>query len=162
LTEKWFTWSYSRKGKCFNYSCCNWCWGLFLLSGKNSRFVLFSWWCPKGKPISETAPHHTPWFYIDESGFLLGMKVLSNLTIDYMEMQSKVTTSNFRTIDIKKKIVTSPVRAQSWTKSQCRLMIHQGQQKLVLNILITRVKLFDNMVLSIGTFEPYFCHLPFS
>lgn len=44
---------------------------------------------PKGKPISETAPHHTPDFYIDESGFLLGMKVLSKLTIDYMEMQSK-------------------------------------------------------------------------
>ncbi|MFV8362068.1 amidohydrolase [Flavobacterium sp. ZT3P35] len=44
---------------------------------------------PKGRPISETAPHHTPDFYIDESGFLLGMKVLSNLTIDYMEMQSK-------------------------------------------------------------------------
>ena len=44
---------------------------------------------PKGKPISETAPHHTPDFYIDESGFLLGMNVLSNLTVDYMEMQSK-------------------------------------------------------------------------
>jgi metal-dependent amidase/aminoacylase/carboxypeptidase family protein len=26
---------------------------------------------PKGKPISETAPHHTPDFYIDESGFVL-------------------------------------------------------------------------------------------
>jgi amidohydrolase len=44
---------------------------------------------PKGKPISETAPHHTPDFYIDESGFVLGMKVMANLTIDYMEMQSK-------------------------------------------------------------------------
>ena len=44
---------------------------------------------PKGKPISETAPHHTPDFYIDESGFVLGMEVLSNLTIDYMEMHSK-------------------------------------------------------------------------
>ena len=44
---------------------------------------------PKGKPIAETAPHHTPDFYIDESGFLLGMKVMSNLAIDYMEMQSK-------------------------------------------------------------------------
>jgi metal-dependent amidase/aminoacylase/carboxypeptidase family protein len=22
----------------------------------------FFWWCPKGKPISETAPHHTPDF----------------------------------------------------------------------------------------------------
>jgi amidohydrolase len=43
----------------------------------------------KGKPISETAPHHTPDFYIDESGFVLGMKTMSNLTVDYMEMQSK-------------------------------------------------------------------------
>jgi hypothetical protein len=25
----------------------------------------------KGKPISETAPHHTQIFYIDESGFVL-------------------------------------------------------------------------------------------
>ncbi|MFN7099417.1 MAG: amidohydrolase [Flavobacterium sp.] len=44
---------------------------------------------PKGKPIAETAPHHTPDFYIDESGFVLGMKALSNLTIDYMEMNAK-------------------------------------------------------------------------
>jgi amidohydrolase len=44
---------------------------------------------PKGKPISETAPHHTPDFYIDESGFVLGMKAMSDLTIDYMEMNTK-------------------------------------------------------------------------
>jgi amidohydrolase len=44
---------------------------------------------PKGKPIAETAPHHTPDFYIDESSFVLGMKVMSNLTLDYMEMQAK-------------------------------------------------------------------------
>ena len=44
---------------------------------------------PKGKPIDETAPHHTPDFYIDESSFVLGMKALSNLTIDYMEMNAK-------------------------------------------------------------------------
>ena len=44
---------------------------------------------PKGKPIEETAPHHTPDFYIDESSFVLGMKALSNLTIDYMEMNAK-------------------------------------------------------------------------
>ena len=43
----------------------------------------------KGKPIEETAPHHTPDFYIDESSFVLGMKALSNLTIDYMEMNAK-------------------------------------------------------------------------
>lgn len=44
---------------------------------------------PKGKPIAETAPHHTPDFYIDESSFVLGMKMMTNLTLDYMEMQSK-------------------------------------------------------------------------
>ncbi|WP_282742933.1 amidohydrolase [Flavobacterium sp. XS2P24] len=44
---------------------------------------------PKGKPTSETAPHHTPDFYIDESGFMLGMKAMSDLTIDYMEMNTK-------------------------------------------------------------------------
>ena len=44
---------------------------------------------PKGKPISETAPHHTPDFYIDESSFVLGMKAMSDLTIDYMEMNPK-------------------------------------------------------------------------
>jgi hypothetical protein len=29
---------------------------------------------PKGKPISETAPHHTPDFYIDESGLYWVLK----------------------------------------------------------------------------------------
>ncbi|WP_183561983.1 amidohydrolase [Mucilaginibacter sp. SP1R1] len=39
---------------------------------------------PKGgNPL--TAPsHHTPDFYIDESGFTLGVKALCNLTLDYM------------------------------------------------------------------------------
>lgn len=44
---------------------------------------------PKGKNSSETASHHTPDFYIDESGFVLGMKAMSDLTIDYMEMNTK-------------------------------------------------------------------------
>lgn len=44
---------------------------------------------PKGKLASETASHHTPDFYIDESGFVLGMKVMTNLTLDYMEMNAK-------------------------------------------------------------------------
>lgn len=41
---------------------------------------------PKGKKVSETASHHTPDFYIDESGFVLGVKALTNLTVDYMEL----------------------------------------------------------------------------
>jgi amidohydrolase len=42
----------------------------------------------KGKVESETASHHTPDFYIDEGSFVLGMKVMANLTLDYMEMNS--------------------------------------------------------------------------
>jgi amidohydrolase len=44
---------------------------------------------PKGgNPL--TAPsHHTPDFYIDESGFTLGVKALCNLTLDYMKGKGK-------------------------------------------------------------------------
>jgi amidohydrolase len=44
---------------------------------------------PKGKNPAETASHHTPDFYIDEGSFVLGMKAMSDLTIDYMEMNAK-------------------------------------------------------------------------
>jgi amidohydrolase len=44
---------------------------------------------PKGKNPAETASHHTPDFYIDEGSFVLGMKAMSDLTIDYMEMIAK-------------------------------------------------------------------------
>lgn len=44
---------------------------------------------PKGND-SKTAPsHHTPDFYIDESGLKLGVNALVNLTLDYMGMTSK-------------------------------------------------------------------------
>ncbi|WP_438711875.1 amidohydrolase [Aquimarina muelleri] len=35
----------------------------------------------------EAAPHHTPDFYIDESGLLLGVKVMSQLTLDYLNIK---------------------------------------------------------------------------
>ncbi|GAA4355154.1 amidohydrolase [Kangiella marina] len=44
---------------------------------------------PKGLPASEAAPHHTPDFYIDESGLKLGVKALSRLAVDYMEAHAK-------------------------------------------------------------------------
>lgn len=44
---------------------------------------------PKGKNPEEVAPHHTPDFYIDESGMLLGVKALCNLALDYMEIKKK-------------------------------------------------------------------------
>ena len=37
----------------------------------------------KGKAAVETAPHHTPDFYIDEGGFVLGMKAFCRLVVDY-------------------------------------------------------------------------------
>jgi len=44
---------------------------------------------PKGKTATETAGHHTPDFYIDEGGFVLGMNAMANLALDYMEMNAK-------------------------------------------------------------------------
>lgn len=40
---------------------------------------------PPGLDPKEAAPHHTPDFYIDESGLKLGVRTLSYLTLDYME-----------------------------------------------------------------------------
>ncbi len=39
----------------------------------------------KGKAAVETAPHHTPDFYIDESGFVLGVKTFCHLVVDYAD-----------------------------------------------------------------------------
>jgi amidohydrolase len=35
-------------------------------------------------PNREAAGHHTPDFYIDESGMKLGVRAMGNLVIDYM------------------------------------------------------------------------------
>ena len=40
---------------------------------------------PKGKDPKQVASHHTPDFFIDESGFLLGVKAMVNLTLDYLQ-----------------------------------------------------------------------------
>ncbi len=40
---------------------------------------------PKGQSVADAAPHHTPDFYIDDSGLALGVKTMCNLTIDYMK-----------------------------------------------------------------------------
>ena len=41
---------------------------------------------PKGKDPETSAPHHTPEFYLDESGFITGVSAMVNLVVDYMEM----------------------------------------------------------------------------
>ena len=42
---------------------------------------------PKGKDPETSAPHHTPEFYLDESGFITGVNAMVNLVVDYMEMK---------------------------------------------------------------------------
>ncbi len=44
---------------------------------------------PKGKDPKTSAPHHTPEFFIDESGLKLGINAIANLTIDYMNAAGK-------------------------------------------------------------------------
>jgi amidohydrolase len=49
---------------------------------------------PKGKDVKASASHHTPDFFIDESGFKTGVKAMANLAIDYMEMAKKTSKKN--------------------------------------------------------------------
>ncbi len=44
---------------------------------------------PKGMNPIDAAPHHTPDFFIDESGFTTGVKALTQLTLDYMASKAK-------------------------------------------------------------------------
>ncbi|WP_026897307.1 amidohydrolase [Daejeonella oryzae] len=56
---------------------------------KSPGLYVFLGGMPKGKDPKKTASHHTPDFFIDESGFTLGVKALANLALDYMEMSVK-------------------------------------------------------------------------
>lgn len=44
---------------------------------------------PKGGNPLTTPSHHTPDFYIDESGFSTGVNALANLVVDYMDLTGK-------------------------------------------------------------------------
>jgi amidohydrolase len=44
---------------------------------------------PKGKDVLETAAHHTPDFFIDESGLKTGVKTYCLLALDYLSMNAK-------------------------------------------------------------------------
>ena len=41
---------------------------------------------PSGQEPKTAPSHHTADFYIDEAGFITGVKIMTNLTLDYMEM----------------------------------------------------------------------------
>lgn len=61
---------------------------------KNIPGLFFFLGCmPKGKDPDTVGPHHTPDFYLDESSFLLGIKALANLSVDYLQ-QPKSATKN--------------------------------------------------------------------
>lgn len=57
-------------------------------------FFFFLGGMAKGKSPYDVAPHHTPDFYIDESGFTLGVKSLSHLVVDYMAMNASQPASS--------------------------------------------------------------------
>jgi amidohydrolase len=48
---------------------------------------------PKGKDPKEAGSHHTPDFFVEESGMKTGIKALCYLVLDYMA-QSKGTPSS--------------------------------------------------------------------
>lgn len=53
-------------------------------ANKVPGLFLFLGGMPKGTDPSAAAPHHTPDFYVDDSGMKLGVRMLCNLTLDYM------------------------------------------------------------------------------
>lgn len=48
-------------------------------------FFFFLGGMPKGTSPIDAAPHHTPDFYIDDSGLKLGVRAMCNLAVDYLE-----------------------------------------------------------------------------
>ncbi len=42
---------------------------------------------PEGTKKEDAAPHHTPDFYVDDAGLLLGIKTMSRLVVDYAELK---------------------------------------------------------------------------
>lgn len=51
-------------------------------------FFFFLGGKPVGQPKDDTAAHHTPDFYVEEEGFVIGVRTLTNLTLDYMQRKT--------------------------------------------------------------------------
>jgi amidohydrolase len=50
-------------------------------------FYFFLGGTPLDTPEKEAAPHHTPDFYVDDAGMVYGVKSMSRLVVDYMNMK---------------------------------------------------------------------------
>ncbi|HEU5284857.1 MAG TPA: amidohydrolase [Burkholderiales bacterium] len=48
-------------------------------------FFYFIGITPKGADLRKAAPNHSPRFFVDESGLLLGVRSLAHLTVDYLQ-----------------------------------------------------------------------------
>jgi amidohydrolase len=57
-------------------------------------FFFFLGGMPKGKDPKTAAPHHTADFYIDESGFKLGVRTFCHLVFDYTASPNGVVVAN--------------------------------------------------------------------
>lgn len=55
---------------------------ILILSIKNTRSLLFLGAKPIDVKPEDAAQYHTPDFYLDESGFKVGIKAFVNLTLD--------------------------------------------------------------------------------
>jgi len=58
-------------------------------ANKVPAFFFFLGGMAKGQDPFTAAPHHTPDFFIDESGFKLGLRSMCNLALDYMAQNTK-------------------------------------------------------------------------
>ena len=52
-------------------------------------FFFFLGGCPEGTNPKDSAPHHTPDFYVDDAGLITGLKAMLNCTIGYMYDKNK-------------------------------------------------------------------------
>jgi amidohydrolase len=58
----------------------------FFQREKPGIFIMLGGMKIGGDPLT-TPSHHTPDFYLEESGFKLGVRVLSYFVVDYMQMK---------------------------------------------------------------------------
>ena len=57
------------------------------MAQKAPCFFFFLSGSPKGTDLSTVAYNHSPKFYVDESALLYGVRALTQVTLDYLQMK---------------------------------------------------------------------------
>lgn len=70
---------------------------------------------PKGKNVKDSAPHHTPDFYIDDSRLDVGIKAFCNIVFDYQPMAKTAGISNDK---ISPEILSEQVSVRNYFSAQ--------------------------------------------